>query len=115
MDSEKSSHGKGDGLQREGSVQSALDLPGVLGLRRAAVYFQVPSLPMRLLLFVTPLAYACFTSVFGMWLNLKFPNYSWASEVTVVKQGAASFISIFFGMVNGADPDSGVNLLPPVE
>lgn len=65
---------------------------------------RMPSLPMLPLLFVTPLAYACFTSVFGMWLNLKFPNYSWASEVTVVKQGAASFISIFFGMVNGAIP-----------
>ena len=56
------------------------------------------------LVFLTPLAYACFTSVFGMWLNLKFPNYSWTSEITVVKQSAASFIGIFFGMMNGAIP-----------
>ena len=39
-----------------------------------------------------------------MWLNLKFPNYSWTSEITVVKQSAASFIGIFFGMMNGAIP-----------
>lgn len=81
-----------------------LTVPTALVCSVLLCFCALPGLPMLLLLFVTPLVYACFTSVFGMWVNLKFPNYSWTSETAVVKQSAASFISIFLGMINGAAP-----------
>lgn len=66
---------------------------------------RIPVEPLSLLfLFVTPVAYVCFTTVAGMWLNLKMPNYAWTSEIAVVKQGAASFTSVMFGMLNGIAP-----------
>ncbi len=52
-----------------------------------------------ILLFVIPLIFACFTSVWGMFANIHFPNYSWENEVTVVKQSAASFFGIFGGLL----------------
>lgn len=55
-------------------------------------------------LFITPVIYSSFVSVAGMWVNLKFPNYQWASETVVVKQSMSSMIGIFGGMVNGAVP-----------
>lgn len=57
-----------------------------------------------LFLFVTPVVYGCFTSVAGMWLNLKMPNYAWTSETAVVKQSAASITGMMLGMLNGIAP-----------
>lgn len=74
---------------------------------------RIPAEPLNLLfLFVTPAVYCVFTSVFGLWINLKFPNYTWTSETAVVKQGAASFIGVFSGMLNGAVPLLVLFLLP---
>lgn len=55
-------------------------------------------------IFVTPLAYAGFTSVWGMFVNLKMPNFSWESEVTVIKQSMASMLGIIGGLIFGIIP-----------
>jgi ABC-2 type transport system permease protein len=39
-----------------------------------------------------------FTSLFGLLVNLKLPNFTWTTEVLVIKQSAASLISIFTGI-----------------
>lgn len=55
-------------------------------------------------MFVTPLAYAAFTSVWGMFVNLKMPNFSWEVEITVIKQSMASMLGILGGMFFGIIP-----------
>lgn len=55
-------------------------------------------------IFVTPLVYVCFTSVWGMFINLKIPNFTWESEVTVIKQSMSSMIGILGGMLFGIIP-----------
>lgn len=49
-------------------------------------------------LFVIPIIYCFFTAVWGMFINIKMPNYQWKSEISVIKQGMASMI----GMLGGA-------------
>lgn len=40
-------------------------------------------------------SFAIFVSVYGLLINLSFPNLSWSNETVIVKQSAASLISIF--------------------
>lgn len=40
-----------------------------------------------------------FSTVWGMWINLHFPNYQWQNEVEVIKQGISSMIAIFSSML----------------
>lgn len=49
-------------------------------------------------MFLVPAAYGLFVSVFGLYLNLKMPNFHWKSEVTVVKQSAPMMIIVFSSM-----------------
>lgn len=51
-----------------------------------------------LYLFVS-VASVMLTTVWGMWINLHFPNYAWENEVEVIKQGMANAIAIFSGMI----------------
>ncbi len=44
-------------------------------------------------LFLIPTAYTCFSSLFGLLINLKLPNLTWTTEVVVIKQSASSMIS----------------------
>lgn len=39
-----------------------------------------------------------FTALFGLLVNLKLPNFTWTTEVLVIKQSAASIVSIFTGI-----------------
>ncbi len=50
---------------------------------------------------VTPVAFALLSSVWGMFLNVKLPNYEWENEMIIIKQSAASAFSIFGGMILG--------------
>ena len=51
------------------------------------------------MIFAVPLAFSCFTSVWGMFANIHFPNYSWENEAIPVKQSAASFLGLFGGLL----------------
>jgi len=66
-------------------------------------------------MFVTPLVYVGFTSVWGIFINLKMPNYTWESEVTVIKQSMASMLGILGGMLFGFIPIVILLLLPTVD
>lgn len=50
-------------------------------------------------MFLLPLVFAVFTSLWGMFANIRFPNFDWDNETTVVKQSAASFLGLFGGFV----------------
>ena len=50
---------------------------------------------------ITPVAFSFLTSVWGMFLNAKMPNYDWENEGAVIKQGAPAMLGIFGGLLCG--------------
>ncbi len=61
--------------------------------------FLKPDLPAGILLFVTPLLYCFYISLAGLFFNLRFPNFTWTTEVAVIKQSAAKFCGVMAGML----------------
>lgn len=57
-----------------------------------------------LLLLLIPASFCFFTSVWGMFINIKFPNYEWESETAIVKQSASSMIGMLGAGAIGAIP-----------
>ena len=55
------------------------------------------SLPIAVLIVLTPLFYCVFMSFFGMMVNLLFVDLSWNSPIEVVKFGKSSLIGILAG------------------
>ncbi|MGB4661650.1 MAG: hypothetical protein WBI07_20925, partial [Mobilitalea sp.] len=51
-------------------------------------------------LFMVLISISCaiFISCFGLLINLMLPNFTWTSETIVIKQSAATMISVFTGM-----------------
>ncbi len=60
--------------------------------------FKGMGLSTALLMILVTIVCSLFTSLFGLLVNLKFPNFTWTSEVLVIKQSAATIITIFTGM-----------------
>ena len=52
-----------------------------------------------LIIYLMPLAYAIFISLMGVVLNLMFPRFDYESEIKVVKQSMAVFLSILIGFI----------------
>lgn len=76
-------------------LQNSLTMPVSL---IASISFGIKfctSVIQMLILIVLPLAFCYFSSVYGLWINLKFPMLEWKNETTVVKQSAASLIATF--------------------
>lgn len=57
-----------------------------------------------LLLFLVPLSYSLFIPVWGMYVNIKLPNYGWETEAAVVKQSLAAMLGTLGGMLVGWAP-----------
>lgn len=63
------------------------------------------SLTQAVLLCIIPTVYACFISVLGMYMNVKFPKYDWTSEYYAVKGGAISVLATMgVGMLSSLVP-----------
>lgn len=63
------------------------------------------SLKQAILLCIVPMVYACFISVLGMYMNVKFPKYDWTSEYYAVKGGAISVLATMgIGMLSSVAP-----------
>ncbi len=63
------------------------------------------SLKQAILLCIVPAAYACFISVLGMYMNVKFPKYDWTSEYYAVKGGSISVLATMgTGMLSSLIP-----------
>ena len=52
-----------------------------------------------ILLFIMPCVFAFFISIFGIVVNLKFPNLEWTNEVTPIKQSMSVFITMITGVI----------------
>lgn len=50
------------------------------------------------LLLLTTVALSVFISFYGLFINLMLPNFSWTTEVVVIKQSAACMVTIFSAM-----------------
>lgn len=55
-------------------------------------------------LIIIPTLYSYMFSIFGLIINLKFPLLNWTNETVVVKQSAASIITMFSGIIFSAIP-----------
>ena len=63
------------------------------------------SLKQAILLCIVPMVYACFISVLGMYMNVKFPKYDWTSEYYAVKGGTISVLATMgVGMLSSLIP-----------
>lgn len=54
-----------------------------------------------ILLFVSPIIFTIFSSVFGLFVNIKIPNFNWKNETAVVKQSIASMIGLLAPLLIG--------------
>ena len=59
---------------------------------------------LLIMFFITPLVYSFFTSIFGILVNLKFPNLEWTNEATVIKKSISTTISMLVGFLSGVIP-----------
>jgi len=56
------------------------------------------------LMFAVPAAYALFIALAGLAINLQYPNFDWATEITVIKQSAAVLLTLVIGLLSVAAP-----------
>lgn len=89
-----------------------LTVPAGLAVSLAAAVRFPMSWGMRGLVILIPAVYAVFTSVLGMYFNVKLARYDWSSETVIVKQSASSLAGIFSGFLNGLIPMVIVLVLP---
>lgn len=79
----------------------ALQIPAAI-LAALIVNFRFPmALSMRILVFITPLSFALLSSLWGMFINLKMPDYAWTSETALVKQSLPAMAGLLGNMVIG--------------
>lgn len=64
------------------------------------IHFTMPMIS-RILVLITPLAFALFSTVFGMFMNIKMPNYDWTSEVTLIKRGTPTICLVAGSLLIG--------------
>ena len=81
-----------------------LQIPAAL-LAALIINIRFPmALSMRILMFVTPVVCALFNSLWGMFINLKMPDYNWTSETALVKQSLPAMAGTLGGLVGGMIP-----------
>ena len=66
-------------------------------------------------MFVTPVVCALFNSLWGMFINLKMPDYNWTSETALVKQSLPAMAGMLGGLVGGMIPILAVLVLRQVD
>ena len=85
-------------------LQFAISLPAQA---IAATLFTIalhPTLKEAVVLYVLPAAFAVFSGLAGLWLNLLHPKFDWKSETEVVKQGLPMFVTVFGSMLLAGVP-----------
>ncbi len=97
------------------SVNLTITLPAVLmnGILIAIGLRLSPA--EAVILLVMPTAYAFFTAVSGLIINLALPNLNWTTEVAVIKQSAAAMTATFGGIISVALPVVLFFVLPDME
>jgi len=73
-------------------LQLSLILPFYLVSEVIFIIALKPQIVELIWLMITPVVMVLFSSVFGLFINLKLPTFNWENEVQVVKQSASAFI-----------------------
>ena len=85
--------------------QLELYLPFYLLSEVILLFFVRTGIVTKLWFLLLPLVYIVFSAVWGLFLNIKFPKFSWESETEIVKQSASvgiSILGIFAVIIPGA-------------
>ena len=72
-----------------------ITLPFVLFASASAVAAMRFNLFSSVMIFVIPLFFAVFIALFGLAVNLRFPNFTWSNETVLIKQSMSVTVSIF--------------------
>ena len=81
-------------------VQLTLTIPAILLNGIIMTVVLKLSLLESIMVFVLPTCYTLFIGIMGIIINLKYPNLEWTSEVVVIKQSAATLISMLVGILS---------------
>ncbi|HBY72672.1 MAG TPA: hypothetical protein DEG06_10575 [Lachnospiraceae bacterium] len=79
------------------AVNLTILAPVMLDIILISMVLQIP-FRQGIILLLTAVVCSVFVSVFGLLINLRFPNFNWTSETIAVKQSAASMVCVFSGM-----------------
>lgn len=97
------------------STNLALQIPVIL-IAALAVNIRLPLPPViRLMVFITPVVWAAFTTVLGMLINLRLPDYGWTSETALVKQSLPAMAGMLGSMLAGLIPAGLIILLKSLD
>lgn len=58
-----------------------------------------PTVLGAIMIIVAPELFVLFFSMFGLMLNLKYPNLKWTNEITPIKQSMSVFVCLFGGWI----------------
>ncbi|MEI6578118.1 MAG: hypothetical protein WCN92_01490 [Eubacteriales bacterium] len=86
------------------AVNLTLSIPSILINSSIFAYVFKFNVEQTMLLYLVPIAYAFFTAFGGLAINLNFPNFTWSTEITVIKQSAAVMLAALLGMMSVAVP-----------
>lgn len=92
-----------------------LQIPPAL-IAALLINLRLPISPvLRVMTFLTPVACAFFNTLWGLFINLKMPEYAWASETALIKQSLPSMIGMLGGLIGGFLPVIALVLLRTVD
>ena len=83
-----------DVLRSKLAVNLLFGMPPLLLLSAAAAYTLKPGGIMTLALFLLPQLVQVFAAVFGLFSNLKLPNFTWVNETALVKQSGSVMLGV---------------------
>jgi ABC-2 type transport system permease protein len=87
-------------LQAKAACQIAVCVP-CIAVTALALNIALPmSLPLRVMLFITPTVYCAFIAYTGLLLGLKYARFDWADEIVVIKQGIAVLLTMLLGFAS---------------
>lgn len=78
-------------------VNLTIIAPAILASAAICFTMELPLLD-SLLIVLSAVTFSIFMSLYGLVINLSFPNLSWTNEVAIVKQSTASMITVFTGI-----------------
>lgn len=74
-------------------------IPGIFVSSLLLSFAFQANLLQTILCFLVPTSFSFFIACFGLLINLLFPNFTWKSEVTVIKQSVSVLITMLGGML----------------
>ena len=78
-------------------VNLTITMPAYIATIIIGITLKIPFI-QGIIMVLTTILFSLFVALYGLVINLSFPNFSWTTETTIVKQSTSSMISIFTGL-----------------